>query len=213
MLLSELVYQSVKNVEYRDDISFTYNAFKTTDFSVNEDYALYILNVFTPINEAIARLNDLERIPYKLEGVEIKEHKISLPKDCKMIMNVGIIYSNGETATFPYARLGRDKILVKGIYNSKNAFVEYKEDIKPFSAIDFCYTNGIEKDIDLLDYGIDNGMCQYIIEYVQGKLYEPTDVDVANMHLTRAESYFSNIPPVESAFAQQTMVKTFSVGE
>jgi hypothetical protein len=96
-------------------------------------------------------------------------------------------------------------VLVADYFNSFNKiFIEYKEDIKSFSELD---------DEDLKEYGITDSMCNYIIEYVSGRLLEPISAELSNMHISRAESYFANIKPVEQAFPQKTVVRIFGVGE
>ena len=56
MLLSKLVYLSVKNVLYLADSSFTYEAFLEGDFNNDSDYATNINNVFSPLNQALAQI-------------------------------------------------------------------------------------------------------------------------------------------------------------
>ena len=65
----------------------------------------------------------------------------------------------------------------------------------------------------LKEYGITDSMCNYIIEYVKGKLFEQENPDVANMHITRAEQYFNNIKPSTSAFSQQVVRTVYGVGD
>ena len=72
MNLSKLVYLSIKNAIYYDDASFSFDNFKKDLFNGDPDYATNINNVFLPLNEAIARLSDLERIPYKT--IEISQN-------------------------------------------------------------------------------------------------------------------------------------------
>ena len=66
MKLSKLVYLSIKNAIYYDDASFSFDNFKKDLFNGSPDYAMNINNVYLPLNEAISRLSDLERIPYKV---------------------------------------------------------------------------------------------------------------------------------------------------
>ena len=82
MKLSELVFLTVKNAIYLDDVSFTYDSFKR-DFDIFNDsaeYGNYIQNAMLGINEAIARLNELNRIPFRIsEKLVVSDGFIELP--------------------------------------------------------------------------------------------------------------------------------------
>lgn len=212
MLLSKLVYLSVKNTIYFDDISFTYDNFVTKfdSYIHSVDYGQNILNVFTPINEAIARLNDLHRIPYKIEEKQTDGRTVDAPDRCKQVISVAYIDRNRFFSPLAWRKLGK-RILLLGNTLPTTVMVEYKEDIKAFDETSFVYQGSYSKDEDLEDYNIDDSMCQYIIEYVQGKLYEPIDADIANMHIIRAEQYFANIDAVSSAFAQLRVSVTYKI--
>lgn len=202
MLLSKLVYEAIKNVIYYDDASFTYDEFMKGTFDESPDYVNQINNILTPINEALSRLSDLERVPYKVIEVNVTNKVITLPDDCKEVVAVGLIARNG-IKTYEYLNMGADKIYVDTVFPKLS--LEYKVDIR----IDEYKGNS---DINLKSLGINDQMCQYIIEYAMGKLYEPISADVANMHLIRAENYFSGIRVVRPALIQKCISSNYKIG-
>ena len=227
MLLSKLVFLCVKNVIYLDDDSFNYDGFLQEDFDSDIDYATNINNVFSPLNEAISRLNDLERIPYQIREVHIAADRTIDLSVCKRtvgnhevgvkrVVGVAQINSNGTYKKLAHTSFGKDKIRVISPYSPTSAiFVEYKENIPVFDRTDLVSVQPDEEDenIDLFnEFGIDEGMAQFIIEYVQGKLLEPIAPELANMHITRAEAYFANIGAVQPSFPQQRVETTYKVG-
>lgn len=202
MLLSKLVYETVKNVVYYDDSSFTYEEFKNGTFDKNPDYVNFINNVLTPLNEAIARLNDLERIQYKILDLNVSNKTVTIPEDCKEVIGVGIIGRTG-VRTLHWRPLGVDKLFVDTV--AEKVSVEYKQDI--------CFTGYLnEDDVNLRIYGITDQMAQYIIEYVEGKLSEPISADIANMHIIRSENYFSGLRIARPALVQDTVAKAYDMG-
>lgn len=233
MKLSELVYLSVKNAIYYDDFSFTREEFLNRTFDNSPDYATNINNVFTPINEAIARLSDLERIPYQVEECEVSNRIINLnnltneknekneerKKIVKEVINVAEVNSYGAYQKLSHRPFGIGKVIVLDYFNSFNKiYIEYKEDIPAFNIDhipfkDFRDNLVDSNDYELREFGITDSMCNYIIEYASGRLLEQVSADLSNMHITRAEQYFANIKPVTQAFAQQTVSRVYGVGE
>lgn len=226
MYLSKLVYLAVKNVLYYNDPNFTYTSFKEGSFDSDPDYALNINNAFSPINEAIARLSDLERIPYIVEEVSVSNGIIDLAaltsgRKVKEALGVGQFNAEG-IKPLRYKPFGVNKIIVLDpISADKKVFLEYKEDIPSFSFYETLgHTIGVENDFDEEDdvdlyatYGITESMSNYIIEYVQGKLFEPIAPELANMHITRAETYFSNIKPVFRTIQQAQVRVKYACGD
>lgn len=230
MLLSKLVYLSVKNVLYYSDSSFTYDAFLEGNFDSDPDYATNINNVFLPLNEALARLNDLNRIPYKIQEIEFdsdeEEYNVDLTTEIldddentvnvKEVVDVGV-FVDGIALRIPFIPFGLNKIHIEA--SCTPIYVEYKEDIPMFSIDDLVERetdddgNVVDDNIDLrVKYGITEAMSNYIIEYIQGKLLEPIAPELANMHLTRAETYFSNFPTVDATFRQKSVARKFKIG-
>ncbi len=249
MKLSRLVYLCIKNVNYYDDDSFTYEHFITEgikEANNYSDYSVSIHNVFTPLNEAIQRLSDLERIPYKIAGylasdldnkcvVDLSKLKDEEGNSVNVKEVINIVTSNYERLPFTPFGVNKVRILRYSLFPSisvfgediskKNLLVEYKEEIPTFDENetfptitdndgDFEFddaTETIAEEVELSKYGINNAMCQYIIEYVQGKLEEQIDAALATMHLTRAEQYFTNLKPVISAFCQEQVHKKYTI--
>ena len=219
MLLSKLVFLSVKNVIYLDDTSFNYEGFINGDFDNDIDYATNINNVFSPLNEAISRLSDLDKIPYIVDQVPIENCVINLD-DCsrkvKKVINIAQVGSDGSYKKLGHVMFGRNGVRVVSPYSTINTFyVEYKEKIPAFSEEDIVpIVDGQDNNIDLnAEYGIDDAMSNYIMEYVQGKLLEPLAPELANMHITRAEAYFNNIVSAQTSFPQQMVDREYRIGE
>lgn len=240
MKLSRLVYLCIKNVNYYDDDSFTYDYFVTNGISQESnysDYSVAIKNVYTPLNEAIQRLSDMEKIPYKIVEATPVGNLVDVSSlDVKVKEVVNVATTNYERLPFANYGLGRIRLLrpylpiAKSVFgsdvSSNKVLIEYKEEIPTFNEDetfpslddttndgDFDFEDGetILNEKEMADYGINNAMCQYIIEYVQGKLEEQVDPTLANMHITRAEQYFSNLKPVSSAFNQEKVYKKYGI--
>ena len=164
MYLSRLIYECVKNVIYLGDEGFTYESFVAGDYDNNLDYATSINNVFTPLNKAIHRLSDRNKIKNKVVGIgmvgvnglaEISDYS----KDIKKITNVFSLSSNGMYFRNEFREYGRDKIVIMNPSSSSVYYMEYMQDIKHFTRDDF-FKKEIadneyeERDIDLKEYGI-----------------------------------------------------------
>ena len=239
MKLSKLVFLCVKNVLYLNDSSFNYMSFLRQDFDADPDYDTNINNVFTPLNEAIARLSDLERIPYKLEQVkfesnsktidlknltQVSEDKVAIK--VKEVCGVGQ-FLNGRPFLLAYKQIGDKVIVIDDLADrSQPVYIEYKEDIPYFDRdnipakdpdtqdVRVDTSGNPTPDVDLKEeYGLNDSMCNFVIEYVKGKLEEPIAPDIANMHLTRAEAYFSNIRTVRPVFVQRVVRNYYKIGE
>ena len=96
--------------------------------------------------------------------------------------------------------------------------MEVKEDIPHFDSTSYYYKKDDEDtleeyDVNLADYGINDSMCNYIMEYVMGRLTEQISPEIANMHITRAEQYFANIKPNNSNLTQRQVKNVYKIGE
>ena len=225
MELSKLVFLSVKNVIYLNDPAFNYVDFIKGDFNNNLDYATNINNVFSPLNEAISRLSDLERIPYIVEEVEVSNDCTVDLRQCekkiRQVVGLAQVGDDGSYRKLAFRQFGKDKIrIVSNFSTFKNRFyIEYKENIPTFSNLNLMEvtydenSDLVDNNIDLFEeYGIDEAMSNYIIEYVQGRLLEPLAPELANMHITRAEAYFNNLDIAKKSFPQQSVEKKYRVG-
>ena len=219
MKLSELVFRSVKNTIYFDDTSFSFLEFKKGTFNGDPDYALNLNNVYAPLNEAISRLSDLEKIPYQVLAVKsnmLEKNIVDLKKfeneyntSVKEVVNVGV-FNGLQCEKVPHYMFGHDKVVIEEPTN-KDLYIEFKQDIPYLDEEKYHYVydeNGEEVagdsfDVDLKEYGITDSMCNYIMEYVKGNLGSVVGEEVANMHLTRAEQYFNNIQDNTYTFGQK----------
>ena len=225
MLLSKLVYLCVKNVVYYDDSSFTYKQFKEGKFKNDPDYSTNIYNVFLPLNEALARLSDLERIPYRVEYlVYPHNNKIDIASfedksGIKVKEIVGVAYQADalgikSPVAVEFKVIGKVIEVYSHVPQVGNLLIEFKEDLPYFDDSFFDYSDDeVYQDIELNNYGISDSMCNFIMEYVAGKLGEIISPELANMHLTRAEQYFMNIRPVHSNLRQTAIYKTSRIND
>ena len=232
MKLSELVFRTVKNAIYLDDVSFTYDSFKSDfdTFNDSAEYGNYIQNAMLGINEAIARLNDLNRIPFRIsDKLEVSDNQVTLPEYItitntnanknvyiKEIIAVARV-TKGGIIPINFRQLSRTQIYVF-VGKADDIQVEFKLDIPHFSNNDFRYeedevdnTLTEIKDIELYSFGISDSMCNYIMEYASAKLTEDVNASVSNLHINRAEQYFINIAPCKSAFAQSVVIPKYRI--
>lgn len=225
MKLSKLVYLCVKNVILYDDESFSYDGFIKGKFNGNPDYATSINNVFSAINQAISRLSDLERLPYRVEEVTLEDYAFNisdLEHNLKEIVAIAYIDSYKNITPLTFEILG-NQVIVKGVVNNAKVHVEYKEDIFFIQGESYYYEYTVNelgedtlitsKDIELRDLGINDQMCNAIVEYAKGVLNEGVETALANMHITRAEQYFMNINPVRSGLSQTVVVKKWGADD
>lgn len=225
MKLSKLVYLCVKNVILYDDESFSYDGFIKGKFNGNPDYATSINNVFSAINQAISRLSDLERLPYRVEEITLEDYAFNisdLEHNLKEIVAIAYIDSYKNITPLAFDIVG-NQVIVKGVVSNAKVHVEYKEDIFFIQGESYYYEYTVDelgedtlitsKDIELRDLGINDQMCNAIVEYAKGVLNEGVETVLANMHMTRAEQYFVNINPVRSALAQTVVVKKWGAND
>lgn len=225
MKLSKLVYLSIKNVILYDDESFDYNSFIQGKFNGHPDYATSINNVFSAINQAISRLNDLERLPYRVDKITLNDYAFNisdLEHNLKEIVAIAYIDSYKNITPLTFEILG-NQVIVKGVVSNAKVHVEYKEDIFFIQNESYYYEYTVNelgedtlitsKDIELRDLGINDQMCNAIVEYAKGVLNEGVETVLANMHMTRAEQYFMNINPVRSGLSQTVVVKKWGVND
>ena len=209
MKISEITYQVVKNVKYLEDIGFTYEAFVNKEYDNDQDYTQSIVNAMAPINEAIHRLSDRNKIDFK--GVSVGVPNSSLV-DIKQVSRVKKIKSmfymeKSDYETVGFRECGKGYVFIERVFK-KPLYMQFVEDIHPFKMSDI-YEE--DKDIDLSIIGINETMCDYIIEYAQGKLQEPIAPELANMHITRAEQYFDDLDEQQTVFSQKVVAKKFRI--
>lgn len=229
MKLSLLAYQVVKNIKYLQDFNFTYEAFRKGEYNNDSDYSNSINNLFAPINEAIHRLSDMQKIKTVIDFVGVLENKnfLSLKpitKNIKSIVSVFYMYNN-QYCKVDFRELGADKLLILNtnlIPSNATFYVQYFEDIKHFSPLDIAYVEQVntddysitileDNDVELKDYGITDTMCSYIIEYCQGKLQETIAPELANLHLTRSEQYFNDLESQQTFFEQSSIRNMYRI--
>lgn len=221
MKLSKLAYNVVKNVKYLDDFGFTYEAFKAGEYDGDQDYANSINNAFAPINEAIHRLSDRDKIDFAFQcDLPIIDGSfVDLSAITKKIKKIKCAFaiSDGDYRTLAFRELGSKKLFIMTpLRKNERIGIQFSEDIPAFERSDFSYfadeTGAVtETDVELFDYGISETASDYIIEYAQGKLQEQIAPELANMHLTRAEQYFDDLETYQTAFYQQNVERKFEI--
>lgn len=219
MLLSKLAYNVIKNVNYLDDGSFTYSQYLKKSFIGDPDHATDIVNVFNPINLAIARLNDNEKIPYRIDSLNSDNNKLDLTKLPYPVKEViGIAQMQDGDYKKLDCRAFNNQILITGPYNrNEPVYIEYKIDIPYFDDDSFNYEYGnddeliSDKDVDLREYGITDSMANYIIQYACSRLQESSAPDLAIHHLNLAETYFTALAPIYPSFSQRVVHKKYGI--
>lgn len=210
MKLSELTYQVVKNVVYLDDEGFTYEAFLEKDFNNNQDYANQINNAMTPINEAIHRLSDRNKIRFRVVGLGTPTNNLvdmsAVAGKIKKIKSAFYMTSKGYSAV-GFKEYNGGFLFIERV-ERQPLYIQFVEDVEPFEMSDI-YSES--EDIDLKNLGITDTMCSYIIEYAQGKLLEPIAPELANMHITRSEQYFDDLEDQSMVFTQNVVTNKFRI--
>lgn len=77
------------------------------------------------------------------------------------------------------------------------------DDIRELSIGDENEPEYVEKEVNLLDYGVTDEMCSYLIEYAKGQMYEIVSPDLAAMHINNAEAYIASLKTVYTSFPQE----------
>lgn len=215
MKLSEITYQVVKNVKYLEDVGFTYEAFVAREYDGDQDYTQSIVNAMAPINEAIHRLSDRNKIAFKIVGLGTPTNALVSLGTVKNIKKIkSIFYMDKDYETVGFREYGKSMVFIERVLN-KPLFMQYVEDIPPFKMSDIYeespQNNDYHYDIELSDIGITETMCSYIVEYAQGKLQEPIAPELANMHVTRAEQYFDDLDEQQVMFSQKVITSKFRI--
>ena len=223
MKLSKAIYLAIKNAIHYDDASFIYDSFIKGKFNGDPDYATNINNVFAGFNQALSRLSDLERLPYRVDEVTLENNSFNisaLQHNLKEIIAIAYV-DESEIMPLPFSVEGSLVRINLPLTNGIKVKVEYKEDIFFIQGESYYYNytkNEIgeytlinSKDEELKDYGITDQMVNAICEYVKGFLNEGVEMVLANMHITRAEQYFVNINPVRSSLAQTVVYKKYGI--
>lgn len=209
MKLSEITYQVVKNVKYLDDTGFTYEAFMNGDYDGDQDYAMSFNNAMAPINEAIHRLSDRNKIAFRVASLGIPSNSLVEISHLKHIKKIKSLFymDNGDFEVVGFREYGKGLVFIERVLK-KQLHIQYIEDIPSFSMSDI---REEEHDIDLESIGITETMCDYIVEYAQGKLQEPIAPELANMHVTRAEQYFDDLDEQQVVFSQKLVTRKFRI--
>lgn len=210
MLLSRLIYEVVKSTLDLGNEEFIYSAFRAGDFDNDTDYSKDIANSFNEVNQAIHRLSDLRKIPYKVEafktnaGTSIVDFSKTGLKIKNIISIVNINSTNGSFTCYSFRNMGYKKVNIIGLNTSfsNSLFVEYIEDIPNFNRDDYNYSDEESIDVDLSDYGINETMCSKIILYASARLFAHIDPQISSKEEYLAEQYFDQLENHGTSFSQ-----------
>lgn len=224
MKLSRLAYEVVKSSLKLGNQSFLYEDFRLKELDL--DYASDFDNCFTEINQAIHRLSDLNKIPYKVEpfytnsGSSIFDFAITNLKIKNIIAIVSLDETNGDYENIDFRNIGATKVNLIGIgTNPRKLYVEYVEDIPNFTSDDFDYSQydpndeNSYKDVDLLDYGINETMCSKIILYASARLFAKIDPQISAKEENIAEIYFDSLKDHGTSFLQKKIKAKYVIGD
>ena len=191
MKLAELALLCIKETNRNEDyVSLTVENLSNGSLLENPTYTADVFNVMLSINKAIARLSTADKIPYKeivIENGNKEEYVIDLKnhRDIKNIKSVYII-KNGEPKTVVWY-FYPDKKLTISTVTDKDIHIIYSPIVKQFGENDY------ENNIDLLEYGIDDEMCNYISYFAKSELYETRDPDRCKRYLNYFEQYLTEL--------------------
>ena len=150
MLLSRLAYEVVKSALKLGNQEFIYESFRQNEFDSDIDYSNEIDNCYSEINQAIHRLSDLKKIPFKVEkfttnGGAIFDFATTDLKIKSIISIVKLNETTGEYRNIAFRSMSSTKVNLLGVSEKPQSFyVEYVEDIPNFSNDDFDYSNFVE---------------------------------------------------------------------
>lgn len=229
MNLSKLTYLCVKEAMYLDDRAFTYDNFMNGEYNDAVDYSKNIFYAMSPINEAIARLSDTDKIPLIVRKMDIENGYIVYGDELriKSIVSIASPNSNGYSK-IAFRDLGKfinedgdkeNRIMLISTPTTRNLVKDVDGNIagiglvsKPIKDVLVAYKEDIKyfdlsdiedgNDVDLRTYGITDAMCNFIMEYAKGKLMEDVDANLSVLHTNRAEQYFSAIDTFQNPFEQ-----------
>ena len=213
MRLAVLIYECVKDsINFASSISF--DSFIMGDFDDDRDFETQISGVFSCANLAFSRLAAGMRIPLKLEECDVGEDGF-VPFSKGRVVNAVDQPGQGYRR-IPFRTSGDSFgiVLVAGAPSNGKVWLEYEPELPHWSMSDIREERldesnewvMAEKEIDLMDYGIDRVMCDYVKEFVKGTLLEYVSPDSAKWHLNLAEQYMKELRPRTTAFYQGSVM-------
>ena len=131
-----------------------------------------------------------------------------------VVSDLGNAYERVHFA--PYS----EGIAIEKSYVQKAIWVEYRPAIPHFDieSIRDQITNDdndveiVEVEVELLDFGVTDEMCNYVKEYAKGGLMEYLSPDLSQKHTQMAESYFSSLKTRYTEFPQRKVENLFDGG-
>ncbi len=218
MKLSELVYQVVKQAVYFEEnneitlqkireyaFSLTTTSINQDGISISSDYRRNLDNAMFVINNAIQRVQNLGKTSLKIleipnfNGSTIDLNSLNFENfDPSSVYRIITIYTQGDNGykVIPYNTVGRLKVVLKKKIN-KTLYIEYEPSIKFYDFEDIQYHEDgdvvIDHDVDLIDLGINNMTCSFIILWCKGTLGRDIYGNEADRWVNQAEAYFLDL--------------------
>lgn len=209
MRLSKLAFECVKNtINLPTNKNLNYISFIRGEYDNIRDYTLQIGGVFTALNLAIARLVTNNKIAFLTDKIIIEPRRLYqiIKFEKGQILNVVFLKNDGYDR-IEFRNINATEYMVSAAINKETeAIVEYRPNLPFFTLEDIQTTSDTElneNDVELIDFGVTDLMCNYLIEFVKGQLLETMDANLASLHISRAEQYFAQMPTYSTSFYQQ----------
>ena len=189
MLLSDLIYQTIKGcVWYNREISKS-DLINTEKYQGDIDIGTFVNNIFVALNDGFDYAYNLNKIFPLTETFEKDEEMEMQQPDTvlNVYQKVSVGYVNLNFETTP---LNEVLLLEEKINEEEPIYVEYIKSL-PYLEWTIFSTSG---DFDLLDYGISNQVAYAVSAYVKAKLYFDIDANVAYLEERVALERISNLP-------------------
>lgn len=205
MKLSRLIYEVVTGSLALPNQT-NYNSFIQGEYKEDNDYAMQTANALTYVNLAMSRLFEYDKIPHFVAKAKAVDGKVST-------MGLGdVVNVQHDKEPIEWRLVGGDKIKVD-LKDNEEVYIEYKMSI-PYFTEDNIITETVNDDgsvtmtgtdIELKDYGIQDRMIPYIIEFAKSQVMEVISPELAVNHNNRAEQYFNSMPKAQQILAQTRM--------
>lgn len=205
MKLSRLIYEVVTGTLALPNQT-NYNSFIQGEYREDNDYAMQTANALNYVNLAMSRLFEYDKMPHFVSKAEVVDGKVST-------MGLGdVVNVQHDKEPIEWRLIGGNEIKVD-LKDGEEIYIEYKMQI-PYFTEDNIITEAVNDDgsvemigidIELKDYGIQDRMIPYIVEFAKSQVMEIISPELAVNHNNRAEQYFNSMPKAQQILAQTRM--------
>ena len=188
MTLNELRVRCIRKIEQSDEGHITAMNFESLKNDSN--YASYALNVDDAINESIDYLIANDKIPYKSLTISVgPSHslnvisKSSYPElqNAREIRKCHFFEERGNSYAVEFTAFD-GKIFLSLPVKGGSLYIFYQPIMPDFDS-------NSDGDKDLAEYGIDEAMALFIMNYAKANLYEKEEPDIAMSYRTLSMQY------------------------